>query len=152
RRRVTLQLEYPATVSEALRESWAISTFGAIALDDFAAGLALSIDELAAAAADDQVLTTVLAVQASQARRFDLLARLVREGASDAWGAMVLQTGGVDITPESVADWSTAAIQPDLWTQLPVIGLMLLYGKLRHPLPQQVAERLLASKVWRNTL
>src|SRR5262249_30982622 len=116
-----------------------------------AAGLELSIDDLAAAAADDQVLMTVLAVQASQARRFDLLARLVREGAPDAW-SVIIEADGFEIPPESVADWSRAAIQPDLWVELPISGLMRLYEKLRHPLPRPVAERLLASKVWRDTL
>src|SRR5262249_47902418 len=89
RRHTMLQLDYPATVKEWQRETWAIGTFGTIALDDFAKGLELSIDEVAAAAADDQVLSTVLAVQASQARRYDLLARLVRERATNAWVAMV---------------------------------------------------------------
>src|SRR5207249_3412966 len=66
RRRTALQLEYPATVNEWQREAWAISTFGTILLGDFAKGLELSIDEVAAATADDPILSTVLAVQASQ--------------------------------------------------------------------------------------
>src|SRR5262249_6028592 len=146
RRRTALQLDYPATIKEWQREAWAISTFGTIALDDFAKGLELSIDEVAAAAADDQVLSTVLAVQASQARRYDLLARLVRERATNAWVAMV-QADDFDILDP--AAWSAAAIQPDLWPEMPG-ALMRLYAKLRVPLPAPTAERLLASKAWRD--
>ena len=149
RRRTTLQLDYPATV-KGQQEAWAIATFGAIALDDFAKGLELSIDEIADAAAGDQVLLTVLAVQASQAKRYDLLARLVRDGATNAWAAMV-ETEALDgPSPDSTAAWSAAAIQPDLWTEMPsVVSLMRLYAKIRTPLPAQTGERLLASKAWR---
>jgi uncharacterized protein DUF5691 len=146
RRRTALQLDYPATIKEWQREAWAISTFGTIALDDFAKRLELSIDEVVAAAADDQVLSTVLAVQASQARRYDLLARLVRERATNVWVAMV-QADDFDIIDP--AAWSAAAIQPDLWPEMPG-ALMRLYAKLRVPLPAPTAERLLASKAWRD--
>src|SRR5262249_15008753 len=106
-------------------------------------------DEVAAAAADDPVLSTVLAVQASQARRYDLLARLVRERAVNAWLAMV-QVDDLDILdPEA---WSAAAIQPDLWAEVPGDPLIRLYAKLRMPLPPPTAERLLASKAWRGVL
>jgi hypothetical protein len=148
RRRMALQLDYPATVKESQRETWAISTFGTIALDDFAKGLGLSIDEIAAATAYDQMLSIVLAVQASQSRRYDLLARLVREGLVYAWVAMV-EADDIDILdPEA---WSAAAIQPDLWREMPG-ALMRLYAKLRTPLPAPTAERLLASKAWRDLL
>jgi hypothetical protein len=150
RRHTVLQLDYPATVKEWQREAWAISTFGTIALEDFAKGLALSIDEIAAATADDQVLSTVLAVQVSQARRYDLLAQLVRERGASAWVAMV-QADDLDVPdPEP---WSAAAIQPDLWTEMPVaVVLIRLYAKLRMPLPAPTSERLLTSKAWRDVL
>jgi len=150
RRHTVLQLDYPATVKEWQRESWAIGAFGSIALDDFAKALELSVDELVAAAADDPILSTVLAVQASQARRYDLLTRLVRERAVNAWIAMV-QVDDLDILDP--AAWSAAVIQPDLWTEMPVaIHLLHLYSKLRTPLPAPTAERLLASKAWRDVL
>jgi len=150
RRRTALQLDYPATVKEWQREAWAISTFGSISLDEFAKGLELSIDDIAAATAYDQILSTVLAVQASQARRYDLLARLVREGLVNAWVTMV-QADDIDIVDP--AAWSAAAIQPDLWTEMPVaVLLMRLYAKLRMPLPAPISERLLASKAWRDLL
>jgi Family of unknown function (DUF5691) len=148
RRHTALQLDYPATVKEWQRESWAISTFGTIALDDFAKGIGLSIDEVAAATAYDQILSTVLAVQASQARRYDLLTRLVREGLVYAWVTMV-QADDVEIFDP--AAWSAAAIQPDLWREMPG-ALMRLYAKLRTPLPTSTAEQLLASKAWRDLL
>jgi hypothetical protein len=149
RRRTVVQLDYPATVKEWQRETWAISTFGSISLDDFAKGLELSIDEVAAASADDPILSTVLAVQASQARRYDLLARLVRERAVNAWVAMV-QVDDLDILDPGA--WSAAAIQPDLWTEVPGDPLIRLYAKLRMSLPPPTAERLLASKAWRDVL
>jgi len=149
RRRTALQLDYPATVKEWQRETWAISTFSTIALDDFAKGLELSIDEVVAAAVDDQTLSTVLAVQASQARRYDLLTRLVRERAANAWIAMV-QSDDVEIVDP--AAWSAAAIQPDLWTEMFGDPLIRLYAKLRMPLPAPTAERLLASQAWRDVL
>ena len=149
RRRTALQFDYPATVKEWQRETWAISTFGTIALDDFAKGLELSIDEVVAAAADDQILSTVLAVQASQARRYDLLTRLVRECAANAWIAMVQSDDFEIVDP---AAWSAAAIQPDLWTEMFGDPLIRLYAKLRMPLPAPTAERLLASKAWRDVL
>jgi Family of unknown function (DUF5691) len=150
RRRAVLQLDYPATVQEWQHEAWAISTFGTISLDDFAKGLELSIDEIVTAAADDQILSTVLAVQASQARRYDLLARLVRESAVNAWVAMV-QSDDLDI-PDPAA-WSAAAIQPDLWPEMPVaVLLMRLLIKLQAPLSAPIAERLLASKAWHDVL
>jgi len=148
RRRTALQLEYPATVKEWQREAWAISTFGTIALDDFAKGLELSIDDVAAATAYDQILSTVLAVQASQSRRYDVLARLVREGLVYAWVAMV-QADDIDILDP--AAWSAAAIQPDLWREIPG-AVMRLYAKLRAPLPAPTAEQLLASKAWLDLL
>jgi Family of unknown function (DUF5691) len=150
RRHTVLQLDYPATVKEWQRESWAINTFGSIALDDFAKALELSVDELVAAAADDPILSTVLAVQASQARRYDLLARLVRERAVNAWIAMV-QVDDLDILDP--AAWSAAALQPDLWTEMPMaVHLSRLYSKLRTALPASTAERLLASKAWCDVL
>jgi hypothetical protein len=149
RRHTVLQLEYPATVKEWQRETWAISTFGTIALEDFAKGLELSIDDVAASAADDQILSTVLAVQASQARRYDLLTRLVRERAANAWVAMV-QADDVELVDP--AAWSAAAIQPDLWTEMSGDSLIRLYAKLRMPLPAPTAERLLASKALRDVL
>ena len=150
RRRTALQLDYPATVKEWQRETWAIGTFGTIALDDFAKGLDLSIDEVVAAAADDPILSTVLAMQASHARRHDLLARLARECAINAWVAMV-QVDDLDILDP--AAWSAAAIQPDLWTEMPMaVHLLRLYSKLRTPLPVPTAERLLASKAWHGVL
>lgn len=150
RRRTALQFDYPVTVNEWQREAWAISTFGTISLDDFAKRLELSIDEVVAAAADDPILSTVLAVQASQARRYDLLARLVRERAVNAWVAVV-QADDLDVVDP--AAWSAAAIQPDLWPEMPVaVVLMRLYAKLRAPLPAPTGERLLASKAWRGVL
>jgi len=150
RRHTVLQLDYPATVQERQREAWAISTFGTISLDDFAKGLELSVDEIVTAAADDQILSTVLAVQASQTRRYDLLTRLVRERAVNAWVAM-MQADDLDIVDP--AAWSAAAIQPDLWAEMPVaVLLMRLRTKLQAPLPTPTAERLLASKAWRDVL
>jgi hypothetical protein len=150
RRHTVLELDYPATIKEWQREAWAITTFGTIALDDFAKSLGLSIDALVAATADDQMLSTVLAVQASQARRYDLLARLVRERVANAWVVMA-QADDLDIL-DPVA-WSAAAIQPDLWTEMPVaVLLMRLYAKLRMPLPAPTSERVLASKAWRDLL
>lgn len=153
RRRTVLELEYPATVTVGQREGWAIATFGAIPLDDFARGLDLSIDEIASAVADDQILTRVLAMQASRAQRYDLVARLVRESAPSAWIAMVQSNDFEFSKPESAVDWSAAAIQPDLWPEMPgAVELMRLYEKLGVPLPEPTAERLLASKVWRHFL
>lgn len=160
RRRTVLQLDYPATVEVWQREPWAVTTFGTISLDDFAKGLELSVDEVVSAAADDHILTMVLAVQASQARCYDLLARLVRERAAagavelaceHAWAAMV-QVDDLDI-PDPVA-WSVAAIQPDLWSDLMPVGISLtrLYAKLRMPLLEPTAQALLASKAWRTLL
>jgi len=150
RRHTVLQLDYPATVKEWQRETWAASTFGTISLDDFAKGLELSIDEIVTATADDQILSTVLAVQASQAQRYDLLARLVRERAVNAWVAMV-EADDLDI-PDPAA-WSAAVIQPDLWPEMPVaVLLMRLLIKLKAPLSAPIAERLLASKAWHDVL
>src|SRR5262249_13983738 len=133
RRRAALQLDFPAAVKEWQREAWALGTFGIISLDDFAKGLELSIEEVVAAAADDQILSTVLAVQASQARRYDLLARLVRERATHAWIAMV---GADDLDIVDPLAWSAAAIHFDLWTEMPGPAHMVrLYAKLRSPLP-----------------
>src|SRR5262249_41374636 len=151
RRRVTLQLAYPATVKEWQREAWAIATVGTIALDDFAKGLALTVDELVGAAADDQVLMMVLAAEATQARRHDVLAEVVRNGAANAWAALV-QVDDLEILPEAAAAWSAAAIQPDLWADLPVAALTRLYEKLRQPLPQPTPERLLAASASPRTL
>jgi hypothetical protein len=96
------------------------------------------------------MLSTVLAVQASQARRYDLLARLVRERVANAWVVMA-QADDLDIL-DPVA-WSAAAIQPDLWTEMPVaVLLMRLYAKLRMPLPAPTSGRVLASKAWRDLL
>src|SRR5262245_30254870 len=148
RRRTALQLDYPATVKEWQLESGAISTLGTISLDNVANGLGLSIDEVAAATAYDQILSTVLAVQASHARRYDLLTRLVREGLVYAWVTMV-QADDLEIFDP--AAWSAAAIQPDLWREMPG-ALMRLYSKLRAPLPPSTAEQLLASKAWRDLL
>jgi hypothetical protein len=152
RRRTTLELDFPATVKDGQREAWAIATLGTIPLDDFASGLGLSIDELAAAAADDQILMTVLAVQSSRAGRHDLLARVVREGAANAWTAMV-QADNLDVpTAGSAATWSMAAIQPDLWPEMPTAALMPLYGRMRGPLPLTTGRSLLGSKAWHDLL
>src|SRR5262245_1217115 len=153
RRSVVLQLDYPATVKEPQREGWATATFGTIGLDDFASGLALSVDELANAAAGDPVLATVLALQAARAMRYDLLARLVRDGAATAWAVMVQSEELNFSTPESIAAWAAAAIQPDLWSEMPdFAALMRLYAKIHSPLPAETGQRLLACKAWRACL
>jgi hypothetical protein len=153
RRSVVLQLDYPATVKEPQREGWAIATFGTIGLDDFASGLALSVDELASAAAGDPVLATVLALQAARAMRYDLLARLVRDGAATVWAVMVQSEDLNFSTPESIAAWAAAAVQPDLWSEMPdFAALMRLYAKIHSPLPAETGQRLLACKAWRACL
>jgi hypothetical protein len=153
RRRTVLEFDYPATVKEEQRESWAVAMFAWMPLEDVANGLGLAVDEIVDSAASDPVLTTILAIQLSRAARFDLLARLVHERAPFAWMAMVRLDGLVFADRASAQAWSAAAIQPKRWAQFPPVAeLGLLYDKFREPLPEAIAEDLLSSTVWRSRL
>jgi hypothetical protein len=151
RRRDVLQIEFPATVKDdSQRRHWAVNTFGAIALDVFANALKLSVEELVAAAAEDQILTKVLSVQAVRARCYDLLARLVRNNPEN-WVAISWADDANVSDPHSAL--TSATIQPDLWSEMPhYLSLEPIYRKIRSPLPEETARRLLASKAWRKFL
>ncbi|MBV8567999.1 MAG: hypothetical protein JO273_21340 [Methylobacteriaceae bacterium] len=149
RQRTVLTIDYPATLQDWQRLSWALATFGALGLGDFAQGLGLSVDELVEPAADDPNLATILALQASQEGRFDLLARLVRNGAANAWTS-ILQVDDFRVSEPSVAAaWSASAIQPDLWQEMPqAAAFVRLYERLRMPLLERVVTCLFASTAW----
>lgn len=150
KRRATLQLEFPATLKEWQRESWAIATIAAAGLDDLAHGLGLTVDAMAAAAEGDEILTTALAVRAAREERFDLLSRLARGGAAQAWIASV-QAGDLnEADPAVVARWSASALHPDLWPDLPAGGLARLHEAIRAPLPEPTVRAILASPAWRS--
>jgi hypothetical protein len=163
RRRVTLELDYPATLNERQRESWALDTFGAIRLDDLAQALSLSLDALVEAASEEPVFSRVLAVRASRERRLDLLARLVGGAAPDAWMAILRShdEGGAPDQGEDVVGpdeaaaraWCEVAIRPGKWTEMPAAHLLTrLHAKLRGALPLALATSLLASRAWRSFL
>lgn len=151
RRRAVLRIEFPATVHEPQRAFWAVSTFGAIGPDDFAGALGVSLDEIVAAAAGDPILSRVLGVQATRARRYDLLARLVRDDPASAWAPMDGSGDSGVLEPASVPAWSAAVIQPDVWKDMPNhLALESVYRKVRSPLAEPVARSLLASQAWQS--
>jgi hypothetical protein len=152
RRRAVLHLEYPATINGSERVGWVIMTLGTIALDELAKGLGLSVDELVAGAADDVNLATALALLASNEQRYDVLARVVRDSAPNAWAEMVQADEFNVVGPDSAAAWSAAALQPDLWEQVPAHARCHLYVKLRGPLAEPTGQRLLACKAWQSVL
>jgi Family of unknown function (DUF5691) len=151
RRRDALRIEFPATAKDdSQRWYWAVNTFGPIALDAFADAFGLSVDDLVAAVADDKILTRVLAVQAARGRHYELLTRLVRDDPAN-WVAITWADDPDVFDPPSAL--AEAAVQPDLWPELPdAVSLHPIYRKLRAPLPEATARRLLASKAWRNFL
>jgi hypothetical protein len=149
RRRTTIALDYPANVSADLRPSWAFSAFRTTTVDDVAQAVGLRVEDIADAAAQDPMLLAVLAVQAMRARRFDLVAGLVRGGA--AWMPMIDNQPPHEFGAAWTQEWSAAAIQPDLWDKLPdVAALATLYGMLRAQLSEAIATKLLASTAWRS--
>jgi uncharacterized protein DUF5691 len=151
RRRTVLRIDFPATVQEPQRTFWAIGTFGAIGLEEFAAALGLSADEIVTAAADDQILSGILAVQAARARRYDLVARLVRDDTANAW-VIIDWSGDPDgLDPASAPAWSAAVVQPDVWKDMPHhLALESIYRKMRGPLAEPAARSILASRAWRS--
>ena len=152
RRRPTVRIELPATVDESRALLWARDAFGPIDLDMLAGALALSVDDLIAATADDPVLTQVLAMQAVRSRRYDLLGRMM-ERAPKGWGALCTTDGPDVADPTEVAAWCTALIRPEQWTDMPNHHLLLvIVQQIRTALPQPLAQRLLASRAWRHFL
>jgi len=151
RRRDVLRIEFPATAKDdSQRRGWALNTIGAVPLDAFVDACGLSIDELIATAANDRILASVLTVQAVRARRYDLLARLVRDDPSNLLAISFVADPDVLDPPLALA---SAVIQPDLWSDLPdAASLHMVYQKLRAPLPEPTARSLLASKAWRKFL
>jgi hypothetical protein len=149
RRRAVIRIEFPATVHEPQRALWAVSTFGAIGPEEFAGALGLSIDEIVAAVAGDPILSRVLAVQATRTRRYDLLARVVRDNPASAWAPMDGSGDPAALDPASVLAWSAAVIQPDVWKDMPNhLALEQVYRKVRSPLAESTARSLLASQAW----
>jgi predicted transcriptional regulator len=146
RRRAALEIDYPATLRDEQREAWAVAQFGPIPVGDMASGLDLRLEELEKAAAEDAVLASVLAVQATAAGRYDLLARLVEGGNALAWTATLQADEG---EPPDAAAWSAAAIRPESWTSLPDAStLTRLRARLRRPLEPQTFEALLGAACW----
>lgn len=164
RRRLTLKLELPANVqtvshagwsAEAVRR-WAADRYAGVGLDAMAAAFDLSITDMVAAAADATPLLALFARQASMERRFDVLARIVREHAVDAWLDAIGRDGdaaedaGLNAAAAwddaTIEQWCAAAIAPGLWTTLPPVSdLERLYRFLRRPLPLEQARELLQS-------
>jgi hypothetical protein len=163
RRRATLTLELPvnlqtmsaaASAGEAGRR-WAADEYAGIGLDAAAAAFGLSVEAMIAAAADDAPLRALFARQASIEHRFDLLGRIVREQAADAWIEAIGTSGGASHAALELPDdaaierWCDAALAPDLWPTLPApVQLDRLYGFLRRPLPLQKAGELLRSQAF----
>jgi len=164
RRRLTLKLELPAnlqTVShagwsaEAVRR-WAADRYAGVGLDAMAAAFGLPVTDMVAAAADATPLLALFARQASMERRFDVLARIVREHAADAWLDAIGRDGdaaedagrnaAAAWDDATIEQWCAAAIAPGLWTTLPPVSdLERLYRFLRRPLPLEQARELLQS-------
>ncbi|MGF6228615.1 hypothetical protein QFZ27_002570 [Inquilinus ginsengisoli] len=150
KRRATLRLEFPATIKEWQRESWAVATIATAGLDDLAGGLRLTVDTMAVAAEGDEILAVALAVRAAREERFDLLARLARAGAARAWIASIEAGDLNEAEPAFVARWSAAALHPELWTDLPAGALARLHEAIRAPLPETAIRTILAAPAWRS--
>jgi hypothetical protein len=156
RRRKTLTLERPANLEASARQTvdpgrrWAAAEYAGLGLDAMAVAFALPVSEMIAAAADDAALTGLFARQASIERRFDVLAGIVRNHASDAW-IDALGTGDVaELTDDATIDqWCAAALAPQLWPSMPAPAeLERLYRFLRRPLPLPQARELLQSRAF----
>ena len=149
RRRVEIHVDYPdSEKTDIQRGLWAVSAFGTIDLEDFAKALGLSIAAIADAASHDEILRSVLVVQAERSGHFDLLARLVR---SRVEGDRINTSGSSGRhAAQSLAE---ATIQPDLWKDLPDrTSLWRIYQHFRAPLPERTARDLLITKAWRSFL
>jgi hypothetical protein len=157
RRRRVLSLEPPANLQQAPHPAsaataarrWAVETYAGLPLDAIAAAFGLSLIELIEAAADDSALLALLAHQASIENRCDVLARIVREHAADAWiDALGPDDAGVETiaSETAVEQWCEAAVAPALWPALPhPADLDRLYAFLRRPMPDPQARGLLDS-------
>jgi hypothetical protein len=150
RRRKTLTLERPANLQSLANadRAWAAGEYAGLPLDEMAAGFAMTVPDMIAAAADDAALIALFARQASIERRFDLLATIVREHAADAWVDAV--EAGAELLDDATAErWCAAALVPQLWPALPrPADIARLYGVLRRPLPLAQARELLQSQAF----
>jgi hypothetical protein len=144
-----LRIEFPATVPEASRIDWAMSTLGGVGLDDFARALGRSAEAIVAAAVDDEVLLKVVAVQAARARRYDLVTPLVQGDPATGWSTIAWAGAGIGDAAAGQA-LAAAAIRPELWREMPDhLVLDGVYRALRAPLPEASARGLLAAPAWR---
>jgi hypothetical protein len=151
RRRTTLTLDLPANIKPQQAEAWAHGAFAGLTLDALAQGLELAADDLVEAAAEDAVLTQVLAGLASAERRYDLLDRFVQGGAETVWQHIVRDGAPLFADGAAAQAWSAVAIRPALWVQMPMPAwLERLYGALRCPLPEPILRELFGAKAWRD--
>jgi hypothetical protein len=133
-----------------------VDRYAGVGLDAMAAAFGLAITDMVAAAAEATPLLALFARQASMERRFDVLGRIVREHAVDAWLDAIGPDGDTaeDVGLNAAAawddatieQWCAAAIAPGLWATLPPVAhLERLYRFLRRPLPLEQARELLQS-------
>lgn len=153
--RTTLRLEFPANVASSpnAKLTWAIGQVHAVGIGGIAQGLGVEAGALPDAAAEDPILLQALSLAAMNGGRFDLLAQLVRRAAGEISQLLLRADEMEGWPPERWAAWCRAAIQPELWDELPdSLLLALLPRHMRRPLPTDTARSLLASRAWRAML
>jgi len=155
RKRMVLTLELPATVKEHSVRSWIRETFAEVALDELGRGLGASELQIIEAAGKDQNLLLGLAIMATQDRRIDLLAEIVREHFTDAWEQMSL-SGPIDLsdwTPEERVQWARVLVSPyGADPPLLYIAWSWLHRSLKGPMPEGLMDGVVRSPSWLSEL
>lgn len=150
-----LTLELPATIREHETKSWIRETFTEVSCQELAHALQLTEAQMVDAAEKDANLSLVLALMATQERRFDLLQQLTRGQLADAW-EQLSQCGIADLsmmTAEERQAWAAILIHP-CGGNLPVTypAWSWMHRSLEGPAPGLLIESVVRSSGWLNKL
>ncbi len=154
RNRVTLKLQFPATVKEHQTKMWIRETFANVSCDELAKGLSLSEPQMIEAAQKDSNLLLAIALMATQDHQVSLL-ELVVKHLPDAWEALV-QCGPVQLdgtSPKQRALWAEVLLRPYGATPpFSFAGWSWMHRALRGPVPPSLIAAVVRSSQWRETL
>jgi hypothetical protein len=150
RKRPTLKLELPATVTGVNWRNWVAQSFADLELDEFAAALGMRSDETIAAAAQDPCLSTAVTIMAF--RQADpVLARQAFEALPEAlsWLALQLLQTIEDVEPKARQELAEFLLRNDLAKgALPAVAMERVHRLFNGPMSDGLMEEILNAPVW----
>lgn len=155
KKRLVLKLELPATIKEHNASRWIQEQFADVSLAELADGLGSAEADLVAAAEKDEHLLFALALMATRALRFDLLAKIVGGPLPEAWGRMSqCASDDMEFTRDEDRErWAEVVVRPAKWMpEGDFSAWNWLHKRMEGPLPAQLMKEILNSKAWTDQL